>query len=54
MIGVGISIDRADRITDRAVLGNITDVADVCNITDRANVCNITGRVDWTSLMQST
>ena len=52
MIGVGISIDRADRITDRAVLGNITDAVDVCNITDGQNVCNITSRVDWTSLVQ--
>ena len=34
MVGVGIGVDRADKITDRAALGNIADAVAVSNITD--------------------
>jgi hypothetical protein len=46
MVGVGVGIDRTDKITDRAVLDNIADAVDVSNITCRVDVDNIADAVD--------
>ena len=50
MVGVGVGIDRADKITDRAVLDNIADAVDVSNITCRVDVDNIADAVDESNI----